>query len=164
MGPWILKILPTVLALAGNKCEEKPSQKLLYDYAVSHAGLPYKWGGDDPITGYDCSGFVIELMKSVNQFPQDLDTTANGLYDMYKDWAVDRPAFGVLAFYGSKARATHVSFCLNEFECIEAGGGGSRVRSPEDAERENAYIRVRPVRYRKDLIGYRHPPYHWRNL
>ena len=164
MLSWILKVLPTIAALAPKQCDVNPSEKLLYDYAISHAGLPYKWGGDDPIEGYDCSGFVLELMKSANQVPMSIDLTANGLYNLYKDWSVKEPSFGVLAFYGTESRATHVSFCLNEYECIEAGGGGRSVDSAQAASRDNAYVRVRPVKYRKDLIGYRHPPYHWRKL
>lgn len=160
----LLKILPSVIALAPKECREDTSAKLLYDYAISHAGLPYKWGGDDPIEGYDCSGFVLELMKSANQVPMSIDLTANGLYNLYKDWPVQKPEFGVLAFYGTEGKATHVAFCLNKFECIEAGGGGRSVDSAQAASRENAYVRVRPVRYRKDLIGFRHPPYHWRKL
>ena len=31
--------------------------------ALAYLGTPYVWGGDDP-SGFDCSGFVIECLKS----------------------------------------------------------------------------------------------------
>lgn len=138
-----------------------PSKALLRDYALSHLGLPYRWGGDDPLQGYDCSGLVVELLKSTGILPHKFDTTAQGLYNKYEADRVKVPQFGALAFYGSKGKITHVSFCLSKTECIEAGGGGSRTKTPEDAAKHNAYIRIRPIKYRNDLVGYALPPYSW---
>ena len=35
-----------------------PARQTLLEYAASFAGSPYVWGGDDPHTGADCSGFA----------------------------------------------------------------------------------------------------------
>jgi hypothetical protein len=45
------------------------------------------------------------------------------------------------------------SIMLDETLCIEAGGGGSKTNSAEDAALQNAYIRVRPHDKRKDLVA-----------
>ena len=39
---------------------------------------------------------------------------------------------------------------INEFQIIEAGGGGSETKTEEDAKKHNAYVRIRPLDYRGD--------------
>ena len=46
--------------------------------ALSYRGTPYVWGGDDP-SGFDCSGFVLECLKSVGLLPERADLTADRL-------------------------------------------------------------------------------------
>lgn len=135
---------------------------LLITYALMHVGLPYKWGGDDPIQGYDCSGFVQELLISGGAHPDPRrDYTAQGLYDHYSEaGAWGKYVAGALAFYGRDARhISHVGFLLDERRIIDAGGGGSRTRNEEDAARHNAFIRVRPLEFRKDLRAVIRPDY-----
>lgn len=135
--------------------------KILRGYAMSHLGLPYIWGGDDSVDGYDCSGFVIELMKSCGLAPGH-DMTANSLMYYYKQIGREcSPQFGALAFYGKKDLSTHIAFCLDHTRIIEAGGGGSRTKTREDAAKHNAYIRIRPVEYRRDYLRCYLPPYHF---
>ncbi|MFC1535727.1 NlpC/P60 family protein, partial [Candidatus Neomarinimicrobiota bacterium] len=40
-------------------------KKIASSIAFHFVGLPYLWGGDDAVAGYDCSGLVIEILKSV---------------------------------------------------------------------------------------------------
>lgn len=164
--PWIIKLIPSAIGLlaASNTAAviEDPSKLLLERYAMEHVGLPYRWGGDDPVHGYDCSGLVLELLKSVGVVEPSFDTTAEGLYNMFKAEHTEKSGFGVLAFYGSQRGINHVAFCLNERECIEAGGGTHVVTSDDSAARNNAFIRIRPIRYRKDFVGFRYPKYPWR--
>lgn len=134
------------------------NDKILYDYAMQFVGIPYRWGGDDPMDGMDCSGFCIELLQSAGAFPQGQDTTAQGLYEKYKDKKQEHGSFGYLVFFGKGANViTHVGFCLDHMRMIEAGGGRSTTTNREAAARQNAYIRIRPIRSRKDLVGFVNP-------
>lgn len=133
--------------------------KILYDYAMRHVGLPYRWGGDDPLDGYDCSGFVIELLQSVGVFPHGKDATAHDLFNLCRP--TSGASFGALCFYGSQKKITHVGFCLDANSMLEAGGGDSRTISIENATKQNAYIRIRPISFRRDLVGIRMPNYPW---
>lgn len=129
---------------------------LLYDYAISMLGKPYIWGGDDPIRGFDCSGLAIEILTAFGVLPKGYDTTAHGLYLRFKDTSrvILSAELGDLAFYGRQDRITHVGFCMDNHFMIEAGGGGSKTKTEQDAADQNAYIRIRPIRSRKDLIGF----------
>ena len=136
-------------------------EEVLKSYALSLLGLPYAWGGDDSLDGFDCSGLVVELLKSVGVLKGADDLTADGL--MKKFPLMSSPSLGCLAFYGTPAKATHVGFCLNATLILEAGGGGKAVRTRADAVERNAFVRVRPILYRSDFIGVRMPPYFWRS-
>jgi hypothetical protein len=50
------------------------------EYVWTFLGLPYRWGGDDPIQGFDCSGLIVEVLQAVGLLPHGSDLTANGLY------------------------------------------------------------------------------------
>lgn len=128
---------------------------ILYDYAMSFVGKPYIWGGDDAVQGFDCSGLVIEILQAAGVLPRNYDTTAQGLYLRFKNSGriVLSPDFGDLAFYGSYEKITHVGFCMDNHLMLEAGGGGSRTKTVQDAIDQNAYIRIRPIKSRKDLIA-----------
>jgi len=120
--------------------------------AWSYLGKPYLWGGDDPIAGFDCSGFIIEILKSVGMLPKDGDWTAHGLYELFKAKEYDYPAEGHLALWGrTKEHITHVEYCLNYDLSIGASGGGSKTLTERDAIKQNAYIKIRPVKERNPI-------------
>lgn len=129
---------------------------ILYDYAMQFVGKPYMWGGDDPLAGFDCSGLAIELLQAAGVLPPKYDTTAQGLFLRCRgtDGIVTTADFGYLAFYGAnEEKITHVAFCMDNYFMLEAGGGGSETLTIEDAIKQNAYIRLRPIRSRKDLVA-----------
>lgn len=137
----------------------------LYEYALSHLGTPYRWGGDDPMQGYDCSGFVQELMRSVGLLDQRQDLTAQGIFYHFEkstngSYQVGCQ-FGSLVFYGSSVnRITHIAFGLDAYRVIEAGGGNSSTKDVEDAARQNAFVRIRPFDHRKYRVSIIKPFYH----
>ena len=110
-------------------------------------GTWYTWGGDDPL-GFDCSGLVVEGLKSAGIIPRQSDYTADGLWKMFRDPVkrVDFPKCGSLCFWFDKhGIAIHVAVCINEDSYIGAEGGGKHVKTLEDAIKTNAFIKIRPL-------------------
>lgn len=132
---------------------------ILKAVALSFLHVPYKWGGDDP-SGIDCSGLVQEILASVGIDPPG-DQNAQALYNHFeRNGSWNSYGFGALAFFGESAlKITHVGFCLDTNLMIEAGGGGSKTNTPQDAIAQNAFVRVRPIKRRKDLVAVIKPRY-----
>jgi len=156
------------LSLAVKSGDEK--MQILIDYAMRFNNTPYRWGGDDPIEGYDCSGLVQDILASVGQDPPG-DQTAQGLFNFFSQNGIifgphktisDADAIGAIAFFGKgNASISHVGFIVSNspLRMIEAGGGGSHTQDKKDAARQNAFVRVRPVGSRKDIIAIIRPHY-----
>lgn len=127
--------------------------------AWSFLGKPYLWGGDDPMAGFDCSGFCIEILKSVGILPRGGDWTAEGLKDRFKSKPVNEPKEGCLVFWRSKhgPQIVHVEYCLDNELAIGASGGGSSTTDETAAIQQNAYIKVRPFRSRNGIWGFVDP-------
>ena len=121
--------------------------------AWSKLGLPYIWGGDDPVAGFDCSGFVIECLKSAGKLPRQGDWTAAGLAKMFP--IVGDPYEGCLVFWG--VPINHVELCFDDTYSIGASGGGSGTLTKTDAIRQNAYVKIRPFRTRSGIYGFVDP-------
>ena len=114
--------------------------------AFSHLNTFYSWGGDDP-SGFDCSGFVIEILKSTGRLKRRFDTTASGLWQKFYLNKVDDPSEGCLVFFlNSSATIRHVEYCLDEKFMIGASGGGKAVKQKEDAIKANAFIKIRTIK------------------
>lgn len=121
-------------------------------------GLPYMWGGDDPLKGFDCSGMVIEILKSIGILPFKGDWTAAGLWERFQDWQKDTAGPGRLVFWSyAGGPPYHIEMCLNEELSIGASGGGRKTRTEQDAVEQNAYIKIRPIQGRGDVKGYCDP-------
>jgi len=115
-------------------------------------GLPYIWGGDDPVKGFDCSGLVIEVLKSVGILPHVGDWTANDLFwNKFCGKEIEVPKAGVLVFWFNGQKAVHVEMCIDDKYCIGASGGGPRILSEQDAINKNAYVKMRPISYRDGI-------------
>ena len=129
-------------------------------YALRFVGLTYAWGGDDPLNGWDCSGLVQELLASIGMDPPG-DQTAQTLFNHYEKsstWNVF--GCGSIAFYGeSVTKITHVAMMIDQYRIVEAGGGDSSVTSAKIAAEKNAFVRVRLLNQRKDLVAVLRPRY-----
>lgn len=134
------------------------TKTLFVSACLRFLGLPYRWGGDDPMKGFDCSGLVQELLAMLGLDPKG-DETAQVLYDYFKSRSHgSMREVGTLYFYGSADnRITHIAMGVDSETVIEAGGGGSKTLTADDAAAQNAYIRLRPWNARKDLVAIIHP-------
>ena len=121
---------------------------------------PYRWGGDKPANGFDCSGLVIEMLQSVGVLPAG-DWTSQGLYSLFLARGCQlqlEAEEGCLVFFGkSVTQITHVGYALNSDLMLEAGGGDATTTSEARAIEQDARVRVRPIARRKDLVGILNP-------
>ena len=123
--------------------------------ALSLLNKPYLWGGGDPMAGFDCSGFCIEILKSVGILPRRGDWAARSLWRLFRGTddanviPLDDMEEGCLVFWHSSSdhtRIIHIEYALNQDLTIGASGGGSANTDLAAAIQSNAYIKIRPVR------------------
>ena len=121
------------------------------EYAKSWLGRPYRWGGDDP-SGIDCSGLVIEILQGVGLLPHGWDGTAQMIYDQFRGCVISGPPLpGSLVFYRNPSGyISHVGMIISDPIVLQAGGGGSSTHTPEDAWKQNAFVKIRPIDYRPE--------------
>jgi cell wall-associated NlpC family hydrolase len=129
----------------------------LVNLALKLVGCPYVWGGQNPWTGFDCSGFIIWIYQVFGLLPSG-DWTAQGLAAHFGGIVPDLAGAllaGDLAFYGeSMTKLTHVMMVLGAGKVVGASGGGHETTTREEAAKKGAMVKVKPVGYRRDFIGY----------
>lgn len=123
----------------------------LIQYLYHFIGSAYAWGKEGPFKiGFDCSGLVLEGLRSVGLWGKD-DATAQQIYNVlskkFGDLPLNLKDTGTLLFYGkSKTEITHISVGINNYQFIEAGGGDSKSV-------DKGMVRIRPHSWRKDLVA-----------
>lgn len=133
-------------------------EELLRTVANSCLNIPYIWGGNHPLDGMDCSGFVLWVYKSIGLW-RGGDTTAQGIYDYFKirgkilDMEAKFPMGSLLFFGKTKSSITHIGIAYNSEIMWEAGGGGSRCKTPADAKRAGACVRLGQINRRTDFVA-----------
>lgn len=130
-------------------------REYITNLAVKLQGIPYCWGGSNPMSGFDCSGFVIWILQTFDILPSG-DWTAADLERVFLK--TDEPDPGDLVFYG-QGHATHVMMYLGTLDglhplCIGASGGDSSTLTIEDARTRGAKVKIKDVHYRKDFRQY----------
>lgn len=126
---------------------------LFVDYLLNFIGIKYFYGGNNPVSGFDCSGFVCEGLKSVGEISHSSDYSAQNIYEITIR-AKRQNAKGALCFFGKSApQISHIAVMLNDNQILEAGGGDSTTVTTGEAAFKNAFVRIRPLSYRRDLIA-----------
>lgn len=96
-------------------------------YALGFIGVPYRWGGNNPAQGFDCSGFVRHVYRSVPGV--DLPRTSEAMSRNGR--RVERVALaaGDLVFFNTLGRAwTHVGIYLGDGRFVHAPARRGQVR------------------------------------
>lgn len=137
--------------------------QISYDFLMRQLDRPYIWGGQTPLLGWDCSGLCVEFLRLNGQVPGSWDATSQGIFDYFEKGRAcysTASSFGALIFYGkSITRISHVGIGLDLYRMVEAGGGGPRIKTPEDAIQADARVRIRPVDNRDDRVAILKPYY-----
>jgi murein DD-endopeptidase len=129
---------------------------LALEFLGSLLWQPYRWGGDDPIHGIDCSGAMILVLRSVGRLPPRGDWTAHQLlHEVFASRPRLRPPAkpepGMLVFWPrGDGHIRHVEMAYAELTdgtviSIGASGGGSSTTTLEAAARQNAFVQPHPI-------------------
>jgi cell wall-associated NlpC family hydrolase len=95
--------------------------------AYTFIGVPYRFGGSQPATGFDCSGFVHYLYQTV--IGDDLPRHSKELGSQGQAIKVDQLEPGDLVFFKMNGQAfSHVGIYVGEGQFIHAPGSGERIQ------------------------------------
>ena len=94
--------------------------------ATTLLGTPYRWGGESPENGFDCSGLVGYVYRTV--LGMDLPRVSRQMATTGEK--VDRTALapGDLVFFGRRGRVNHVGIYVGEGRFLHAPSRGKDVR------------------------------------
>lgn len=116
---------------------------------------PYRWAGNDPLDGVDCSGLVLAGLQGVGVLPSHQDYTADALLKQVfaSKTHVTSPTQlrrGMLVFYGAP-RVTHVEIVWAVYPngtilALGASGGDRRTTTRAAAVAMDAFVKIAPLR------------------
>jgi hypothetical protein len=116
--------------------------------AMSLVGVPYRWGGNTPEAGFDCSGlvrYVVDRAAAVNLPRTTADMSGRG-----ESIEPDEVAPGDLIFFNTTGRPhSHVGIYVGKLRFVNAPSTGGTVRldyltNPYWAKRFDGIRRVAP--------------------
>ncbi|MGI4859563.1 MAG: C40 family peptidase [Janthinobacterium lividum] len=95
--------------------------------AMGLVGVPYRWGGNTPAAGFDCSGlvrYVVERAASIDLPRTTADMSREGV-----SITPDAVAPGDLIFFNTTGRAhSHVGVYVGDYRFVNAPSTGGTVR------------------------------------
>ncbi|MEX3974626.1 C40 family peptidase [Paraburkholderia caribensis] len=131
--------------------------------AMSLVGVPYRWGGNTPDSGFDCSGlvhYVVQRAASVNLPRTTADMSSRG--DSIEP---DEIAPGDLIFFNTTGRPhSHVGIYVGKLRFVNAPSTGGTVRldyltNPYWAKRFDGIRRVAPALNKPTTTPFDAPSY-----
>lgn len=93
--------------------------------ALSMVGVPYRYGGADPGSGFDCSGLVYYAYTSNGQA---VPRTSRLQYDAARKIELKEATEGDLLFFSDQESLSHVGIYLGKGRFIHAPSSGGHVR------------------------------------
>ncbi len=114
--------------LAQNADLDAGAVQRILKSAVALLGTPYRWGGNSPNNGLDCSGLVKYVFQSVGvQLPRvSRDQAKLDDAELIKD--PNELKQGDLVFFGDRGRIHHVGIYVGEGRFLHAPRTGKDVR------------------------------------
>jgi hypothetical protein len=118
--------------------------------AMGLVGIPYRWGGNTPDSGFDCSGLVKYVLARAASV--DLPRTTAEMSERGQSIDPDEIAAGDLVFFNTTGRAhSHVGIYVGKLRFVNAPSTGGTVRldyltNPYWAKRFDGIRRMAPPR------------------
>lgn len=159
---WVLLLASAVLVLAGCSSAPttpstpvavpQPAARLTLDQAndvtvmaIGLVGTPYRYGGNTPASGFDCSGLISYVYQQ--RAGVVAPRTTGGLID----WGTSIPApslrTGDLVVFAQNGRANHAGIYVGEGRFVHAPSTGGTVRLD----------RLNSSYWAKQQVSYRRP-------
>lgn len=88
------------------------------DYALSFVGGRYVWGGNDPHTGVDCSGFTRYVLEKCAGIPMNRSSVYQATQG--RSISAEEMQPGDLIFYGKGKRINHVGMYIGDGQIVHA--------------------------------------------
>ena len=111
-------------AIASRLSDEQANDVTLM--AIGLVGTPYRYGGNTPASGFDCSGLIAYVYKERAGVPAPRSVAA------LVNWGVPVPSESVrtgdLAIFVQADRATHAGIYVGEGRFVHAPSTGGEVR------------------------------------
>jgi cell wall-associated NlpC family hydrolase len=129
------EVVPASSDISNEVSANSPMTEMLMT-AISLIGVNYKYGGNTPDKGFDCSGFVRHLFASTLSI--ELPRSSMAMAKSPRSKNIDRNALnpGDLVFYNTRKRPySHVGIYIGEGRFIHAPSRGKSVEIVEMHER-----------------------------
>lgn len=136
-GPGVIKNKESNQEEKKNEIENVSNdrQKLL-EYSMRFLGSKYKFGGNNPNTGFDCSGFTQYIYK--HALGKNLLRNSTSQYTQGNERNSENMQAGDLLFYGNGKRINHVALYI---------GNGKVIHSSN----ERTGVKISPWNYRNPV-------------
>ena len=126
--------------------------ELLIPTAEGVLGTRYRWGGQSPVTGFDCSGFVGYVFAAHGiGLPRTARAMAAAGTALPASWNLLRPG-DLVMFAGRGSRISHVAIYAGSGRIIHATSSGGRVRYDDLDTPRGGWYKRRMVAARR-VIG-----------
>ena len=103
-----------------------PARARMIQIAKSTLGVPYKWGGSSPQSGFDCSGLMRYVHK--NAVGLKIPRTAAQQRDNSRTISYAQLQPGDMLFFKTGKKTNHVGVYIGNRKFIHAPAGGKRVK------------------------------------
>ncbi len=118
------RIAPSSMAGTSRLSEEQARDATVY--ALGLVGTPYRYGGNTPESGFDCSGLIAHVYRHAAGVASPRSTTA--LQDWGRDVPLEELRSGDLVLFGAAHRVTHAGIFVGNDRFVHAPSTGGQVR------------------------------------
>lgn len=107
--------------------QSETRRQALVSYAMQFVGGPYRYGGTDPHTGVDCSGFTRYVMQHGAGVSLSRSSSSQATQGVTVSAEQMRP--GDLIFYGSGRSVNHVGMYIGNGQIVHASTYSTGIKT-----------------------------------